>query len=91
MGVLVDGRAQVSMNLTDYTQTSVPQAYGAVRAEAGRLGMEIDCSELIGLIPQAACRDWRAADVRLEDFSESRILECRLRQTGLIKEFLSMG
>jgi glutamate formiminotransferase len=86
MGVMVNGRAQVSMNLTDYTQTSVPQAYGAVAAEAGRLGAAIDRSELIGLIPQAACRDWGVADVRLEDFNESRILECRLRQLGLIEK-----
>jgi glutamate formiminotransferase len=85
MGVLVDGRAQVSMNLTDYTQTSVPQAYGVVRAEAGKLGVEIDSSELIGLIPQAACGGWSAADVRLADFSESSILEHRLKQVGLIE------
>jgi glutamate formiminotransferase len=84
MGVIAGGRAQVSMNLTDYTQTSVPQAYGAVSAEAGRLGAAVDCSEIIGLIPQAACRGWCAANVRLEDFSESRILEWRLRQLGLI-------
>ncbi|MGB7539119.1 MAG: glutamate formimidoyltransferase [Anaerolineales bacterium] len=85
MGVMAGGRAQVSMNLTDYTHTSIPQAYAAVRTEAGHLGVAIDCSELIGLIPQAACRDWRAAEVRLEDFSESMILECRLRQVGLIE------
>jgi len=86
MGVMAGGRGQVSMNLLDFTQTSVPQAYDAVRAEAGSLGAEIDCSELIGLIPRAACRDWSAADVRLEDFSESRILEVRLRQVGLLEE-----
>ena len=85
MGVLAGGRAQVSMNLTDHTQTSVPQAYDAVQAEAGRLGLEIDASELVGLIPQEACRGWIAADVRLADFSESRILECRLKQVGLIE------
>jgi glutamate formiminotransferase len=85
MGVMVGGRSQVSMNLTDYTRTSMTQAYSAVGAEAGRLGVEIDSSELIGLIPQAACREWSAADIRLKDFSDNRILECRLKQAGLIE------
>jgi glutamate formiminotransferase len=85
MGVMAGGRAQVSMNLTDYTQTSVPQAYGAVSAEADRLGAAIDCSELIGLIPQEACRGWSATELRLKDFYDSRILECRLHEAGLIE------
>ena len=86
MGVTVCGLAQVSMNLTDFTQTSVPQAYGAVLLEAGRLGVELDRSELIGLLPQDAARGWNAADLRLVGFSESRILERRLQETGLLEE-----
>jgi hypothetical protein len=45
--------------------------------------VEIDSSELVGLIPQAACRNWSAEDIRLKDFSESRILEWRLKEVGL--------
>lgn len=83
LGLMAGGRAQVSMNLTDYTETSVRQVYDAVDAEAGRLGAEIDRSELIGLIPQDATRGWNAVDIRLENFSESRILENRLKEFGL--------
>ncbi len=84
LGLMVGGLAQVSMNLTDYRQTSLRQAFYAARAEAVRLGAEVDRSELIGLIPQDATRGWKPADLRLEEFSESRILECRLKQVGLI-------
>ena len=86
LGLMAGGRAQVSMNLTDYTRTSLRQAYDAVQAEAGRFGAEIDRSELIGLIPQEAARGWIAADIRLENFSESRILEFRLEELGLLEE-----
>jgi glutamate formiminotransferase len=83
LGLMAGGRAQVSMNLTDHTQTPLPRAYDAVRAEAARLGAEIDRSELIGLIPEQAAAGWNAADIRLEDFSENRILEHRLKEVGL--------
>ncbi len=86
LGFMVGGRAQVSMNLTDYNRTSLPQAYHAVRAEAGRLGAGIERSELIGLIPQQAALGWSAADIKLQDFSETRILEYRLKEAGLIED-----
>lgn len=54
LGLLVDGRAQVSMNLVDYQATSPHTAVEAVRRQAARNGVEIDRSELIGLIPQGA-------------------------------------
>ena len=86
LGMMAGGRAQVSMNLTDYTRTSLPQAYRAVRAEADLLGVRIERSELIGLIPRAAAAGWDAEEVRLEKFSPERILEHRLREAGLLKD-----
>jgi glutamate formiminotransferase len=83
LGLMVGGLAQVSMNLTDYTRTPLRRAYEAVRAEAGRRGVRIECSELIGLIPRAAAAGWTPEEIQLKDFSESRILECRLREVGL--------
>lgn len=54
MGVLANGRAQLSMNITDFRTTPVPR----VHAEAARLaavhGTMLAEGELIGLIPQAA-------------------------------------
>jgi glutamate formiminotransferase len=83
MGVIAGGFAQVSMNLTDYARTSLPQAFDAVKREATLLETEIDRSQLIGLIPQDAARGWNAADLRLEDFSDCRILEHQLEKAGL--------
>ncbi|MBI5534235.1 MAG: glutamate formimidoyltransferase [Deltaproteobacteria bacterium] len=48
------GRAQVSMNLTNYKVTSVHAALEGVRDEASKLGLVVTGSELVGLIPKDA-------------------------------------
>lgn len=50
-------RAQVSMNLLDFTVTPVWQAWEAVRELAAEDGVEAAESELIGLMPTAAFLD----------------------------------
>src|SRR5512135_509375 len=57
LGLLVDGKAQVSMNLTDYRKTSIHRVVELIRREAERYGVGIESSELIGMIPQAALLD----------------------------------
>lgn len=74
------GRVQVSMNLTDYTTTSVQAVFDAVTAEAHRHGVEVAESELIGLIPEAALAGTTADRLKLTGFTESRILERRIEQ-----------
>ena len=54
LGLMVDGQAQVSMNLVDYRATSPQAAADAIREEAAGHGVALDRSELIGLIPQGA-------------------------------------
>ena len=54
LGLLVDGQAQVSMNLVDYRATSPHAAVNAIRQQAARHAVALDRSELIGLIPQGA-------------------------------------
>lgn len=54
MGVLVRGRAQVSMNITDFRATSIAQVYGLVKQAAARQGARPELVELIGLVPEAA-------------------------------------
>ena len=56
MGVLVDGRPQVSMNVTDFRTTSVARAHARVRALAEGQGVGIAEGELIGLVPEEACK-----------------------------------
>jgi hypothetical protein len=53
MGVLVEGMAQVSMNLTDFHQTPIARVVELVRREAARHGASITHSELVGLTPAA--------------------------------------
>ena len=72
------GIVQVSMNLTDYERTSPSAAFEAVEREAGRLGVDVLESELIGLIPRAALSGTTPDALRLKGFSDSRILEVRL-------------
>jgi glutamate formiminotransferase len=85
LGLPVAGRAQVSMNLTDYTRTSLAAAFEAVRSEAESLGTGIDRSELIGLAPRRAMLGVDPADLALENFSEDKILERRLMDAGLME------
>ena len=55
--MLVEGQAQVSMNLTDFTRTPVFRVVELIRREAARYGVSIHHSELVGMIPQGALID----------------------------------
>jgi glutamate formiminotransferase len=72
------GQAQVSMNLTDLGRTGIAEAYRAVEREAAKLGVAIDSSEIVGLVPREALAGIRTEDLRLADFSPEKILENRL-------------
>ncbi len=56
MGVFLDKYhiTQVSMNLTNYNITPVHVAFEEVKKEAARLGVEINGSEIVGLVPLEA-------------------------------------
>ena len=81
MGVLANGRAQVSMNITDYAKTPVSRVHGAVEELARKYGGEIAEGELIGLIPEEAYEP-NAAWVRqtLGFDPELKVLERRLQR-----------
>lgn len=74
------GRAQVSMNLTNFAAIPLDELYAAVEAEAARLGTAIAESELVGLIPRAAFEQAPAFFSRTRGFNESRIIESRIAQ-----------
>ncbi len=71
---------QVSMNLTDYTQTSIYQVVEMIRIEAKRYGVNIAGSELIGLVPLEAVADTVSYYLGLENFSSQQILETHLME-----------
>jgi glutamate formiminotransferase len=79
LGLLVDGRAQVSMNLTDFTGTPIHAAVEVIRREAARYGVAIHHSELIGLIPQAALIEAARWYLQLDAFTPDQILETKLQ------------
>lgn len=78
MGILVDGRAQVSMNLTDFRQTAMHTVLEMVRREAARYGAAITNSELVGMLPQQALLDAACWYLQLDGFKPEQVLENRL-------------
>ena len=78
LGMLVEGMAQVSMNLTNFSQTPVYRVVETIRREAARYGVNIHHSELVGLIPQEALIDSAVWYLQLNGFKADQILEQRL-------------
>ena len=78
LGLLVDGRAQVSMNLTNFRETPIARVVETVRREAERYGVGIHHSELVGLIPQDALTEAAVWYTQLDQFDKEQILETRL-------------
>ncbi|MDR1919874.1 MAG: glutamate formimidoyltransferase [Tannerellaceae bacterium] len=74
------GIVQVSMNLTDYSHTSLYRAFELVQVEARRYGVNIVGSEIIGLAPMDALVDAAAYYLRLENFSTQQVLETRIME-----------
>ena len=74
------GLVQVSMNLINYEVTGMTAAYDAVRREADQLAVEIESAEIVGLIPQNALDRNAAYFTKLENFSDSKILEHQIRK-----------
>lgn len=81
MGVMANGRAQVSMNITDFQRTPVSRVHAAVAEMAERHGAKIAEGEIIGLIPEAAFEpdaDWVR---QIDQFDpEQKVLERKLRK-----------
>jgi glutamate formiminotransferase len=79
MGVLVNGRAQVSMNVTDFQLTPMSSVQAAVAKLAREHGTSVVEGELIGLAPQAACTGDDTWIRQIPNFDpELKILERRL-------------
>jgi glutamate formiminotransferase / formiminotetrahydrofolate cyclodeaminase len=81
LGFLVDGKAQVSMNLTDFEKTPIHRVQEMVRREAARYGLTITKAELVGLIPQKALLETVKWYLQLDDFKEQQVLEIKLQES----------
>ncbi|MCH5232422.1 MAG: glutamate formimidoyltransferase [Muribaculaceae bacterium] len=82
MGVdLADrGIVQVSINMTDFTKTSLYRVFETVKFEAKRWGVTIAGSEIVGLVPLAAIVDTAEYYLGLENFSAGQILESKIME-----------
>ncbi|MCL2556763.1 MAG: glutamate formimidoyltransferase [Firmicutes bacterium] len=82
MGVALEERkiTQISMNLTDYTKTSVYSVVELIKIEARRYGVNVVGSELIGLIPMQALVDCAEYYLQIENFSIDQVLEYKIME-----------
>jgi len=79
MGVLAHGRAQLTMNITDFKVTPLSEVFEKVSRLAQRHKTAPVEGEVIGLIPEAACEreaEWMRQLVQFDP--AARILESRL-------------
>jgi glutamate formiminotransferase len=74
---------QVSMNLVNYEVTGMGDAYAAIHREADVLGVEIESTEIVGLVPRNALDRDAEYFSKLENFSEATILENQIEKCYL--------
>lgn len=75
LGMLVNNKAQVSMNLMNYRKTSIQTVFTRVKELAEDYGIRLHHSELVGCLPLEAMDGIHTEDILLFDFSQDRILE----------------
>jgi len=80
-GFIVDGLAQVSMNLLDIDITSPAVVFNAIKARAEKQGVGVQYSEIVGLIPERGLIGAAESLLRLSNAGD-HILETKLRATG---------
>jgi glutamate formiminotransferase len=79
IGVLANGRAQVSMNITDFRITPMRQVHATIQHLAQRHGVLMEEAELIGLIPEQAYEPDSEWVRQITGFDpETKVLERRL-------------
>jgi glutamate formiminotransferase len=79
LGLLVEGQAQVSMNLVDFRQSPLHRVMDSVMALAAESGVTVDRSELIGLIPEEAVLQAAAHFLRLPGLARDDVVENSIR------------
>lgn len=72
------GLVQVSMNLTNYRVTNLPEVFNFIEAEAMKQGIEIEGSEIVGLVPLAVLEGVVRHYLRSPEFSTNQVIEQRI-------------
>lgn len=81
------GKAQVSVNLTNYKVTPPHVAFEECCREAEKLGLRVTGSEIVGLVPQEALlmagRYYRERQGKSPAVPEQDLVECAIHSLGL--------
>jgi glutamate formiminotransferase len=77
---LDDGTVQVSMNLTNYKETSMMTVFDVIAREAAVDGVRVLESEIVGLVPRDALPADPARRLKLRAADLDRVLETRLER-----------
>lgn len=78
LGFLVDGFAQVSMNLVDYEKTNFDAAYWEIERLAKEEGVSVKNSEIYGMIPLEALVSAVKSTFKADSFKSDQVLEKRI-------------
>lgn len=85
MGVKLDkyNITQVSMNLTNYNITPIHIAFEEVKKEGERLGVKVNGSEIVGLVPLAAILQAGSYYTNNKETNETKLVETAVENLGL--------
>ena len=85
MGVLLEkyNITQVSINLTNYEVTPIHVAFEEVKKEAERLGVEVNGSEIVGLVPLEALLMAGKFYAGSKDLKENELVDLAIEKLGL--------
>ena len=85
MGVALEkyNITQVSMNLTNYNTTPIHVAFEEVKKEARRLGVEVNGSEIVGLVPLEALLQAGRFYTNGKESNEKKLVEAAIDNLGL--------
>jgi glutamate formiminotransferase len=75
------GLVQVSMNVEEPEAAPLHEIVARIVSEAAARGVEVDGSELVGLLPAATAAGAAGSALRLEGLDPSRLLELRLLES----------
>ncbi len=76
------GRVQVSMNVEDWEAAALHEVVARIELEAAGHGARVAGAELVGLMPAGAAAAAAGAQLRIDGFDASRVLELRLLRLG---------
>jgi glutamate formiminotransferase len=85
MGVALEkyNISQVSMNLTNYNITPIHVAFEEVKKEAARLGVQVNGSEAVGLVPLESLLQAGKFYTNGKETNEQKLVEAAIENLGL--------